>query len=176
MSSDSTHIFAIVGPESTGKTTLCKQLANHFQGKVVPEFSREFLNSKNGVYQEEDLLFIAEQQLLLEQNVISHVPRTIFCDTDILVVKVWQQFKFGRISTEIEDLFKKQTTRKYLLTYPDLNWEPDPLRENQHQLLELFNLYESHLKSMSADYRIIKGIGDERLKNSIFAADQLKLG
>jgi nicotinamide riboside kinase len=176
VSTGSTQIFAIVGPESTGKTTLCDQLAKNFDTVIVPEFSREYLNSKNGIYQEEDLLFIAEQQLLLEQNVISQVPSTIFCDTDILVVKVWQQFKFGRISTEIEDLFRKQTTRKYLLTYPDLNWEPDPLRENQHQLLELFNLYESHLKNISANYRIIKGSGDVRLKNSILAVDQLKIG
>jgi len=163
------EIFAIVGPESTGKTTLCNQLSTHFNGVVVPEFSREYLTAKNGHYQESDLLIIAQKQLELENGTIASANNLIFCDTDILVVLVWHHFKYGKRNKEIEKLFDKQQPRNYLLTYPDLEWTPDLLRENPNDLLQLFKLYEMSLKTIGADYRIIKGQDEQRLTNAIKA-------
>ena len=176
MSLYSDQIFAIVGPESTGKTTLCHQLSNHFNGLVVPEYAREYLNSREGRYTRHDLIHIAKQQLLSEQRMAALEQRPIFCDTDILVVMIWQKFKFGKADKKLERLFASQLSRKYLLTYPDLPWQPDPLRENEHQLEELFDLYDQQLTSLNLEYRVIIGTGAERFKNALNAVDQLKLG
>jgi nicotinamide riboside kinase len=169
------QVFACVGPESTGKTTLCDQLANHFNGLIVPEFAREYLDKKNGIYEESDLLTIAKNQLELENRIISKATGPVFCDTDILVIMVWYQFKYRKRDKIIEDLFDQQQPRKYLLTYPDLKWEPDPLRENPNDLHQIFKMNEIGLKTIGADYRIIKGQGDERLSNAVEAVDQMKL-
>ena len=169
------QIFACVGPESTGKTTLCRQLASRFEGTVVPEFARQYLTSKGGNYQQKELITIAEGQLTLETQAISDGHEWIFCDTDLLVVKVWHEFKYGASNDEIDSLLSKQQSRKYLLTYPDLDWESDPLRENPNDLFEIFTYYENELIEMGADYRIVRGIGDERLKSAIEAINQMKL-
>ena len=93
-------IFACVGPESSGKTTLCNQLAHHFGGAVVPEFSREYLNNRQDKYEPYDLLTIAKKQLELENRIISENDQPVFCDTDILVVMVWHQFKYRKRNKE----------------------------------------------------------------------------
>ena len=169
-------IFACVGPESTGKTTLCNQLTAHFEGVIIPEFAREFLMAKGGTYEKSDLITIAEKQLELEKKIISQSAGPVFCDTDILVVRVWHQFKYGKQNKEIEKLFDQQRPRKYLLTYPDLEWEPDQLRESPNDLLRIFKMYEVGLNTIGADYQIIKGKDEVRLANAIEAVNQMKLG
>ncbi|MCF8463554.1 MAG: ATP-binding protein [Flavobacteriales bacterium] len=163
------EIFAIVGPESTGKTTLCNQLATHFNGVVVPEFSREYLTARKGIYHQNDLMIIAKSQLELENRTIADANGPVFCDTDILVILIWQQFKYRKRNQEIEKLFEQQQPRNYLLTFPDLEWKPDPLRQNPNDLVQLFELYEMALKTIGADYRIIRGQGNNRLTNAIEA-------
>ena len=170
------QVFACVGPESTGKTSLTKQLSEHFSGVLVLEFARIFLNERNGVYSQKDLITIAKGQLALEEGAISNGSELIFCDTDLAVVKVWHEFKYGESSDEIDSLLSRQQPRKYLLTYPDLPWEEDSLRENPNELEELFDLYESTLKSLGAEYRIIRGINEARTENAIHAINQMKLG
>tara|TARA_R110002072_G_scaffold217915_1_gene375613 strand:- start:570 stop:1097 length:528 start_codon:yes stop_codon:yes gene_type:complete len=170
------QIFACVGPESTGKTTLCGQLASRFGGAIVPEIARGYLTFQGGIYQQKDLITIAKKQLELESRITFDNKGPIFCDTDVLVVKVWQEFKYGESNSEIDLIFSKQQSRKYLLTYPDLEWQPDSLRENPNELLEIFNYYEKTLTEMGADYRIVRGNGEERLKCAIDAINQMNLG
>lgn len=163
------QIFACVGPESTGKTTLCKQLAEHFKGSFVPEFARQYLEERNENYTQHDLITIAKGQRKLEQEAIAQHPSPIFCDTDVVVVMVWHEFKYGEKSAELENLFKLQPERKYLLTYPDLTWQDDPLRENPNDLNAIFELYVSTLNRLGVDYSVVKGTGSDRLENAIAA-------
>lgn len=171
-------VFTCVGPESTGKTTLCNQLAEHFSGIVIPEFARDYLKKREGNYNQDDLIEIAQGQFDLELKYRSLAMDLdlVFCDTDLLVIKVWHEFKYGEPNDEINRLFSEQDERKYLLTYPDLEWEPDPLRENPNDLLELFHVYKSELQKKGAEYRVIIGQGDQRLANAIEAVNQMKLG
>lgn len=172
---DVKQVIAIVGPESTGKTTLANGLSNHFYGDVVPEFSRQYLDSKNESYQKDDLFTIAQKQLELEKEHFAESNGPFFCDTDILVIMIWHQFKYGSVDTRIEELFHQQVPRTYLLTYPDLIWEPDPLRENPNDLMQLFNEYETALKKIGAEYYVVKGSGDKRLKAALNIISQMKL-
>jgi len=163
------EIIALVGPESTGKTTLSEQLAAHYSGSFVPEFAREFLEKHNGKYSQADLPTIAQGQLNLENQIIAKGAKPVFCDTDVVVVMVWHEFKYGGQSAELETLFKQQPERKYLLTYPDLPWQDDSLRENKKDLNAIFELYVSTLNRLGVDYSIVKGTGSERLENAIAA-------
>lgn len=172
------QIFACVGPESSGKTTLCNQLADHFGGIFIPEFARNYLEERKGKYEQNDLIEIAQGQFNLELKCRSLAMdlAPVFCDTDLLVTKVWHEFKYGESNDEINRLLAEQDERKYMLTYPDLEWESDPLRENPNDRLDLFHVYESELQKMGADYRVIKNQGDQRLVNAIEAVNQMKLG
>jgi nicotinamide riboside kinase len=172
------QIFACVGPESSGKTTLCNHLAEHFSGIVIPEFARNYLEDRDGKYEKADLIEIAKGQFDLELKYRSLAMDLdpVFCDTDLLVIKVWHEFKYGESNDQINRLLSEQDERKYLLTLPDLEWEVDPLRENPNDLLELFHIYEGELQQMGVDHRVIKGSGDQRLTNAIEAVNQMKLG
>lgn len=161
------EIFACVGPESTGKTTLSQELAVHFNGSFVPEFARQFLEERNGIYAQADLATIAKGQLELEKKIISEGKTPVFCDTDVLVVMVWHEFKYGERSDELEAIFHQQSPRKYLLTYPDLPWQDDPLRENPKDLNAIFELYVKTLERLGVAYSVVKGVGSDRLKNAI---------
>ena len=167
------RIISIVGPESTGKTTLAEQLAAHYDGVVVSEFAREYLNERNGRYEQADLTTIARGQLKTEQEIIDKSNGLVFCDTDILVVLIWHQFKYKQRSLELEKLFDAQQKRKYLLTFPDLVWEADSQRENPNDLMRIFRQYEIALKAMQAEYKVISGIENTRTENAIGAINML---
>ena len=162
-----TRIISIVGPESTGKSTLAKQLGDYFSAQKVAEFAREYLGERNGLYVESDLIQIAKGQLKLEQNALHHLPSYLICDTDLVVIKVWQEFKYGRPNTEIDKLLQMQGNRIHLLTYPDLDWTSDPLRENPNELLDIFNKYVNVLDSIKANYFVVKGTSDKRFQNAL---------
>lgn len=122
--------MAVIGAESTGKSTLCEQLARHFQTVCTVEFARAYLPSLENQYTEEDLLTIAKGQLELEREALSRANRFLFCDTDIMNIRVWSEVKFGRCSPELLALASNQEYDMYLLLLPDRPWEFDPLREN----------------------------------------------
>ncbi|MFT4681987.1 MAG: NadR type nicotinamide-nucleotide adenylyltransferase [Flavobacteriales bacterium] len=162
-----TRIISIVGPESTGKSTLAKRLGEHFSAPVVPEFAREYLTNKHGDYQESDLILIAEGQLRSELDALVLSPEVLICDTDILVIQIWQKYKYGRVSDSINNLRAQQQKRFYLLTYPDLEWEPDPLRENSNNRLAIFELYKTALDNMKVEYAVVRGREIERMNSAL---------
>lgn len=169
-------IIACVGPESSGKTTLTNQLAEHFGGTVVLEFARDYLSKLGRPYEQDDLLTIAEYQLKLERSIIDKSNGYIFCDTDVLTVLIWHQLKYRKRNREIEKLLDQQSDRKYLLTNTELPWEPDPLRESPDDLKTIFRTYKYSLKMISPDFEIIEGTGEQRLQNAIEAVNQFDFG
>ena len=159
--------IVLTGPESCGKTTLSHKLSEHFSIPFVPEMSRNYLSKKKESYLPSDLLTIAELQYQKEKN-IGKVSDYVV-DTDQQVLSIWWQEKFGPSPQSICDLYKKQSRGLYLLCYPDLVWEADPLRENESDRLRLFELYLEDLNQRRLSFRIIKGIGETRLKNALNA-------
>ena len=162
-----TRIISIVGPESTGKSTLANQLGEHFSAPIIPEFARGFLEKRNGNYEESDLIEIARGQSNLEEKALELNPPALICDTDLVVIKVWQEFKYRHSNAELDKMLLQQESRICLLTYPDLEWSQDPLRENPNDLIDIFNMYVDVLKSIKANYFVVKGTGEERFQNAI---------
>jgi NadR type nicotinamide-nucleotide adenylyltransferase len=119
----------VIGPESTGKSTLSEKLANDFNTVWTPEFAREYIAQLTRPYVQSDLLAIAEGQLALEQEQLQKADKVLICDTDLYVVKVWSEHKYGDCDARILEAIARQSCDLYLLTYIDLPWEEDPQRE-----------------------------------------------
>jgi nicotinamide riboside kinase len=160
------------GPESTGKSTLAIQLAHHFSANYQAEYAREFLMQRNGVYEFEDLDCIAAEQ---EKRWNSFETGNLqICDTDYLVLKIWSSYKFGKVSPFIAQGFANQQCAHYFLCYPDIPWEPDPLRVNEHERHELFQMYLAELEATNCSFTIIKGTFEERVEQCIIIIEAIR--
>ena len=120
--------ICLTGGESTGKTRLAAALAEACQAPLVPEAARAWLEGRRR-YGREDLLAIARQQLRLERAALAQRPALIVCDTDLLVIRIWWEAKFGPSPPWLQQQLAGRVRRRYLLTAPDVPWQPDALRE-----------------------------------------------
>ena len=156
----------VTGPESSGKTTLCKQLSEQFKILFTEEFSRKYIDNLDREYLLEDLVIIAKRQLKNEQLTRSNKQLSLH-DTDLITLKIWSEYKYGNcndwITSQIEQ--QKQEKRFYFLCSPDIPWESDPQRENPHNRDELFEIYKVELEQLGHNYFILEG--QKRLENSI---------
>ena len=164
----SNEIVVITGPESCGKTTLARQLADRWETLLVKEAARDYLQGKDS-YQKSDLLKIAKLQYAMEQESIASSPEKLVCDTDLLVILVWSEVKYGSCDPWICETFEKclnqkPFTRHYVLCDPKIPWQPDRLRENPHNRDELFAFYLKKLTDYKLSYSIVKGEPHERLR------------
>jgi NadR type nicotinamide-nucleotide adenylyltransferase len=178
--------IVIIGPESTGKSTLCEELAQHFDSPWCPEFAREYLLTYGTDYQYEDLLtiakgqlamedeytIVAEQQWKTEQNPSTPNP-LLFIDTDMYVMKVWSEFVFGKCHQWIIDQIVERKYDLYLLCHTDIPWEKDELREypDLETREKLFHMYKDILINQSVPWANISGADEERLMKAIKAVD-----
>jgi NadR type nicotinamide-nucleotide adenylyltransferase len=159
--------IAITGPESTGKSMLAEQLAAHFRTAWVPEYAREYLGSLGRPYGEKDILTIARGQMEREASAQSRAGGYLFCDTDLLVTKIWSDVKYGRCDPWILTQLEVHRYDLYLLCDIDLPWEYDPLREHPDHRQFLFNLYFNELKDRGFPFAVVRGSGNTRTENAI---------
>ncbi len=168
----------LYGPESTGKTTLAKQLASHYQTLWVPEFMRDYLQNKWDATKElvvrEDLLTIAEGQLKAEREIAKSVKSLLICDTNLLELKVYSEYYYnGFCPLEIKREATKNNYSIYLLTYIDTPWEADILRDRPNNREEMFRIFEAELKEQDFPYQILKGNEKERFEKAVEIIDAL---
>ena len=167
----------ILGPESTGKSTLSAALAEHFQTYWCQEYAREYLLKNGNKYSLEQLTEIAKGQLALEdaytQKAIDEEKSLLFIDTDMQVMKVWSEYVFGTCDPFILEAHAERSYDLYLLCAPDLPWIADELREypDEGPRKELFAIYSSHLAMQSTPWVVIRGIQEERTRMAIHAVE-----
>ena len=161
--------IAIIGPESTGKSTLAEKLAKHFNTDYIPEYSRTYLENFEGQYTENDVVEIAKGQnkLILEEE--KKIPEILITDTETIVCKIWVEYVFKHLNETIDEILKQQDFDLYLLCDIDLPWVYDPLRENPNleERKELFNIYKNTLTKMDVSFEIVRGDDEERVNNAI---------
>ena len=159
-------IVAVVGPESTGKTTLAKSLAESWSVPWVEEAARAYLDER-GDYQESDLLEIARTQWLLEQAGVDEAGRrglSLVLDTDLLVIKIWSEYRYGRCHPWILEHLAQAPGRLYLLTGTEVPWEPDPLRENPMDRNDIYQLYRRALVELQRPFLELTGTTEMRIR------------
>ncbi len=174
--------IAVIGPESTGKSTLCAKLAAHYNTLWVPEYAREYLEKNGAEYNYEDLLTIAKGQIELEESSKYQVasikyqpstfnlqPSTIFIDTDLYVMKVWSEFVFNQCSNWILNRIAERKYDLYLLCDTDLPWVEDELREYPDEKIrkKLFCFYKDIMVNQSTPWSIISGNYEERFEKAV---------
>ena len=171
--------IVVIGPESTGKSTLCSQLAEYYQTLWCPEYAREYLEKNGTEYNYEDLLTIAKGQIELEEKTLSTVnyqPSTVFIDTDMYVMKVWCEYAFGKCYSWILNQIANRKYDLYLLCNVDLPWIKDELREypDKETRNKLYHFYKDGMVNQSVPWIDISGSYDERLQTAIDAINRLK--
>ena len=155
-------IVCLTGSESTGKTTLATALANHYDAPLVPEVARRHL-TPNRPYGPKEVLAIAREQVCLEAEALAGSPRLVVCDTDLLVIQIWWQVKFGVLPEELAAALAGRSVRAYLLTRPDIPWVPDPLRETGGERSDLHRRYQRALAEGPHPYLEVGGPFSNRL-------------
>lgn len=164
--------IAILGPESTGKTALAKQLAEHFKTEWVPEYAREYVENLTRPYTYEDVCNIALKQIEEEEfykNAESISDKYVFFDTDLIITKVWFDYRFGKIPDFLKERMKIGFFDLYLLCSPDLPWEADPVREHGNDREYFFDWYKNEIEQTGKPNVIVTGIGNQRFQNALDA-------
>ncbi|MBT8185884.1 MAG: ATP-binding protein [Eudoraea sp.] len=168
----------LFGPESTGKTTMSEQLARHYNTVWVPEFAREYLqdkwNNKRKTCEPDDLLPIAKGQMMLENTLSKLASKLLVCDTDLLETKVYSEaYYLGYCDPILEQYALKNFYDLYLLTYIDVPWEKDDLRDKPGERERMFLYFKTTLEKYKRNFIILKGDKKTRLATAIAAIDNL---
>lgn len=170
--------IVLFGPESTGKTTLSEQLARHYNTVWVPEYAREYLqqkwNNERKTCEPQDLLPIAAGQMQLENTLTKKATKILICDTDLLETKVYSEaYYIGDCDPILEKHALQNKYDLYFLTYIDIPWEADDLRDKPTEREEMFSYFKSTLEKYERNFIILKGNKKERLKIAIKHIDKL---
>ena len=168
--------IAIVGPESTGKTTLARGLAAHYQTVWVPEFAREYLDAKNAErplaeITRTDIAEIARGQMHSEEELARQANRLLICDTELLTTELWSEHFFGACEDWIRRAAIERRYDLVLLLDADVAWVADPHRDAPHLREQFFNRLRDQLQSRGRRFVIISGPFDQRLQQAITAIE-----
>jgi len=168
----------LFGPESTGKTTLSRQLARHYNSVWVPEYAREYLqdkwNNERKTCEPKDLLPIAEGQIKLENTLAKKTDSVLICDTDLLETKVYSEaYYLGSCDPILETYALKNQYDLYFLTYIDTPWEADDLRDKPEHRKDMFEAFQNTLIKYNRPFVLLKGNKKERLEKAIQHIDKL---
>jgi NadR type nicotinamide-nucleotide adenylyltransferase len=166
-------LIAVTGPESTGKSELCAALAAHYGTVFVPEQSRVYLEQLNTKWQYEDVLQIARLQQAATDAALQANHKMVFCDTEMIAIKVWLKFYGLPCPQWVEDAIENAPFKHYLLMDIDLPWVGDVLRENPHNRETLFNSFLKELQHYRKPFTVVSDIEKKRLTNAIEALERL---
>jgi NadR type nicotinamide-nucleotide adenylyltransferase len=183
--------IVVLGPESTGKSTLCEQLAAHYNTIWVKEYAREYLLNNGTDYTFENLLDVAKGQLALEEKGIEELEEKLaaesahssfvirnsplFIDTDQYVMKTWCEFVFGKCHNWVLNQIVERKYDLYLLANVDAPWVKDELREYPDFITreKLYHHYKDIMVNQKVPWVDISGGYEKRLQNAIAAVDKL---
>ncbi|MHC8948424.1 AAA family ATPase [Sphingobacterium hungaricum] len=165
--------IAIVGPESTGKSTLAQFLGEEFDSISVPEYARYYCQNLNNQYTLQDEVNMFYGQMALEEALIPLAKHNLlFCDVTILTIKIWCDHLFGDTPNEVKEEIKNRKYDLYLLMDIDLPWQDDPLRDFPKDREYFLEVWKKELADLNANYKIISGLGEERIENGKMAVSE----
>jgi len=178
--------IVLLGPESTGKSTLCAALAAHYQTIWTPEYARQYLSEHGTKYTYDDLLTIAKGQIANEEKSIEILNQDntynqghtttnkLIVDTDMYVMKVWCEYVFNNCHHYILEQINERNYDLYLLCDIDLPWAAEEMREypDDGPRYELFTTYKELLINQNTPWGIVSGLGTQRTTNAIQVIDQ----
>lgn len=170
--------IVLFGPESTGKTTLAKELAAHFNTHWVPEYMRTYLEKKWNAYNRsceiEDLRAIAIGQMASENQLSKTANQVLFCDTNLLEIKVYSEVYYqGYCDPLIAKYAEINSYDLYFLTYIDVPWEADVLRDKPFEREQMYANFKKALEKYNKPYVVLSGSLEERLNIAVKQVEKL---
>jgi HTH-type transcriptional repressor of NAD biosynthesis genes len=170
--------IVLYGPESTGKTTLAKSLAKFYNTQWAPEFARDYLqkkwNQNKEACQLDDLPIIANGQIELEKKKSINANRFLFCDTNILVTKIWSETYYdGYCNPRILKLAEDLKYDYYFLTSIDTPWVKDDLRDRPNDREKMFLIFKKYLEKYRIPFTVLSGSIEERFKKAKNIIDKI---
>ncbi len=163
--------IAIVGPESTGKSTISAQLAKHYNTVWVPEYAREYCAALTEPCTWQDEINMFYGQIEMEEKLLPEANEILICDTTFITVKIWSDHIFGTSPREVITELHKRPYDLYLLMDIDLPWQEDPLRDFPHLREHFMDIWHKELRSLHANYSVVSGNNDERFQNAVAIID-----
>ncbi|WP_437922235.1 AAA family ATPase [Sphingobacterium sp. LRF_L2] len=164
--------IAVVGPESTGKSTIAQYLANSLGTVCVPEYARYYCKNLNNQYTLQDEVNMFYGQLALEEALVPLAQNILVCDTTIMTVKIWCDHLFGNTPAIVTEEIKNRAYDFYLLMDIDLPWQDDPLRDFPKEREHFMEVWKNELDGLGTPYIIISGTGNVRSENALAAVQQ----
>ncbi|MDI5893788.1 DUF4301 family protein [Flavobacterium algoritolerans] len=169
--------IALFGPESTGKTTLAKQLAEYYKTEWVPEYAREYLQEKWDANQQicdvNDMLPIAFGQTKLENESALIANNYLFCDTNLLVTKVFSEVYYDYCDPLLDQAAREHEYDLFFLTDIDVPWEKDDLRDRPEERESVFAIFKQSLIDNKKPFVILSGDKKLRLKKAVAIVNDL---
>ena len=163
--------IAIVGPESTGKSTITQQLAKHYNTPWVTEYARYYCAALTAPCTLQDEINMFHGQVALEESVLATAEKDfVFCDTTFLTVKIWSDQMFGETPQVVLDALPARPYDLYLLMDIDLPWEEDPLRDFPDLREHFMQVWHRELQQLQANYVVVSGTTD-RFANAVAVVD-----
>lgn len=161
--------IVVIGPESTGKSTLSAGLAAHLQTVWVEEYARAYLEQQGNTYQYSDLLAIARGQLALEEQCTATANRFLICDTDLHVLMVWCHHRYGKVHAYILEEIARRKYDAYILCKTDIPWTPDPQREypDYNERFYFYNIYKDIVINSGCPFIVVEGNVQQRLRQAL---------
>lgn len=164
--------IAVVGPESTGKSTMSEYLAKHYHTVWVPEYARGYCEKLTAPPTIEDEVNMFRGQLALEKELLPQANRILICDTTFITVKIWSDAFFAYTPQEVLDELPQHPYNLYLLLNIDLPWQDDPLRDFPNQREHFMNVWHQELQALNARYVVVSGSDESRYNNAVAAIDE----
>lgn len=163
----------VFGPESTGKTTLTRELAEAFETVAVPEYARTWLEAHGRDPEPADMPMIAAGRLASQQALERRANRVLICDTDALTTRIWSEELFGEVAPEVAALVGRETFDLTLLTDIDVPFEPDPIRYFPNRRERFMTRCREALEEAGRRYTVIRGSREERRREARRAVESL---
>jgi NadR type nicotinamide-nucleotide adenylyltransferase len=169
--------IVVVGAESTGTTTLAKELAKHYQTNFVPEYGRSFSENladlPNYTWKDSDFEHIANIQNQIEDYMAETANKVLICDTDSFATTLWQRRYMGKTTKEVSALNEGRNYDLYILTGDEIPFVQDGTRDGEFIRHDMHNWFETELKNKNKKYILVNGSGEERMKIATDCIDKL---
>lgn len=162
--------IGVIGAESSGKSTLCRQLSEQYGYIWIKEYARTYVEALRRPYTRADLNAIAAH--LSGQITADYGNNVVLFDTEMIIMKVWYEHVYGSVPPLVEQTLRNAPMDDYLLLAPDLPAEPDAVRENLDKREYFYAWYERELQALGVPYTIIRGTGNERTQAARQAIQQ----
>lgn len=165
--------ICLVGAESTGKTTLAQQLAQHFKTNWAPEYGRIYSEGKINLptyadnWTTEEFIHIATVQRDLIGQLLFTAEKYLFIDTDAFATGVWHQVFMGFASPEVDEIGKQSMADYYFVMKPDVEFVRDGVRNAEDQRGWMHKEFIRQLEARGARYSVISGPFQTRFQQAL---------